>query len=80
MPFVPSYERLMREDAARESRQEGRKEGLQRGVLGVLKIRFGAAGAALGPRLAMADAVTLDAVLTAAESSAPLEEIERLLP
>ncbi|MBY0230682.1 MAG: hypothetical protein K2W96_15455 [Gemmataceae bacterium] len=87
MPFVSFVDRW-RQEAAEEGRKEGlekgmekgMEKGLRRGTLGMLKMRFGEAGAALAPRLEKAEAAALEAVCDAVERQASLEEIGKLLP
>jgi hypothetical protein len=63
-----------------EGHKEGHKEGLHFAAMAVLKDKYGEAGAPLEQRLARADALALQAVITSALQGASLEDIQALLP
>ena len=72
MPYVTSIERLAKE----EGRQEGREGGLKRGILAVLRSRFGEVGLRLMPEIeALHDCSLLDTILDRAEQVAAPEEL-----
>jgi len=71
VPYITSVGRLERE--------EGKREGLLKGITSCLKVRFGAPGSELLPAIqAVEDVDRLEAILTAVETAADLDEIRPL--
>ena len=76
MPYVTTYERLVRDEGV----EQGLQQGLQRGLAVALEVKFGEAGVSFAQELnAIADLNKLRAVEQAIRTAASVDELRPLL-
>ena len=79
MPLVNSFERIARQEALIEGRQEGEQHGLRRGLLALIRARRWTPDAAFVALVEQALLAALERALEAAETANSLDELRPLL-